>query len=135
MPVPADNPAKKRKIDIIPRQSSRFRQPSTRALQYLYEEADSESDEIDLLDSDAGLDDDENIEDDEELLDGQEDKGQEVDSLEGGDCTDGFGNESETAVDSGGDDAKERAPVVPYKRMRGPGKGEYLLLLLMVPPY
>jgi hypothetical protein len=56
--MPVGNPAKKHKVDTAPRQSSRSRQPSTRALQYLYEEAESD-DEMDFLgsvNSDAGLD-------------------------------------------------------------------------------
>jgi hypothetical protein len=121
---PVENPAKKRKVDTAPRQSSRSRQPSTRALQHLYEEAaDSDpDDEMDLLGHDAGLDDDDDsndeLEDDdsEELQDGLEDE-----VVEGGN-----GSEDETAVDSC---SEEPAPVVPSKRMRGPGKGAYLLPL------
>jgi hypothetical protein len=60
----------------------------------------------------------------EELQDGQEEEDQE---LEGGDCS---GYETVTAVDFGGE---EPAPVVPSKRMRGPGKGAYLLLLTITP--
>lgn len=125
--MPVRNPlaAKKRKVDSdtvtasAPRQSSRSRQPSIRALQHLFDSEEAETDdEMDLLGSDADEDDiqvDE-LEDDEELM------------MEGSNCS---GDDSETAVDSGGE---EPAPVVPSKRTRGPGKGAYLLLL-MVPPY
>jgi hypothetical protein len=105
-------------LDTAARQSSRSRQPSTRALQHLYKEADIELSD-DEMDSDAGLDDDDKNVGDGELLDSQEEEGD-----------NGSGDELETAVDSGGE-ARERAPIVPSKCARGPGKGAYLLLLMV----
>lgn len=125
MPVPVGNPAKKRKVDTAPRQSSRSRQPTIRAL---YEaQTEYSDDEMDLLGFEVGLpvdDEDDNDEDEDELQDSQED------SEEGQEVEGGNGSGEETAVGSGGE---EPAPVVPSKRMRGPGKGAYLLPFTVFP--
>ena len=111
------------------RQSLHSCQPSTQALQCLYEEAaslseaDDLADETDLLGSDAGLGD----EDDEEL-DKLQDFQEDSQKLEGNGS--GDDSDSETAVDL---HSEEQVPVVPSKHMHVPRKGVYLLQ--WVPPH